>query len=377
MNDKTTLRTGDNVNQEARKQNNGAHGSQNTEQDAAPPKVTQPLDCCNVADPAGQGDEARKKAEDIRDLSEALLLAESICARIKKIVECGKRWPGDDDARDTARTEIRELFGISDLGEDDILRYLYGDGGTCRNGEADRLLRLLDKIGNLIQRATNCFDDPVFEAVTGRGPTACLSFHDKAHKLAMQFYRMTAGALKDAYPGALAYASDWRKKWDAVAEKMRMVPEIDASGIIRNLEREHAAAVLAVRPDTDKRNKPAGRKTALRATRRRPAQGRKELTNRQVEAVQIVGECEGDIAKAARQMGLDRKTVEQHYNAGLSKLGVTAASLKRGTKQMAAESLLKDGKEQGLMDCRGQLAITKDDDHRFSENDDEDDDDEE
>jgi len=45
------------------------------------------------------------------------------------------------------------------------------------------------------------------------------------------------------------------------------------------------------------------------------------LTERQVEAVTVVGECNGNITAAALRLGKDRKTVSEAYHAALRKLG--------------------------------------------------------
>ncbi len=54
-----------------------------------------------------------------------------------------------------------------------------------------------------------------------------------------------------------------------------------------------------------------------------------DLTARQVEVMQIVGEHKGNISEAARCMGLDRKTVSEHFNAACKKLGKKAMSKPR------------------------------------------------
>jgi hypothetical protein len=72
-------------------------------------------------------------------------------------------------------------------------------------------------------------------------------------------------------------------------------------------------------------DKPA-RRTRRGTKPRKP----RPLTGRQVEAVQVVGECKGDIAKAAKRLGLHRKTVAESYKAGLTKLGKVA--VKHGTR---------------------------------------------
>jgi hypothetical protein len=48
------------------------------------------------------------------------------------------------------------------------------------------------------------------------------------------------------------------------------------------------------------------------------------LTATETETIQIVGECKGNVAAAARRLGKDRKTVEESYRTGLGKLGKEA-----------------------------------------------------
>ena len=73
------------------------------------------------------------------------------------------------------------------------------------------------------------------------------------------------------------------------------------------------------------------------------------LTGCQAETVQIVGECKGDIAAAARRLGKNRKTVEESYKVGLTKLG--KAAVKHKTHLFAR-------------DRRGQADVTDGDDLR-------------
>lgn len=89
-------------------------------------------------------------------------------------------------------------------------------------------------------------------------------------------------------------------------------------------------------------------KEMKRRKRRRPSENRKQLTARQAEIVHLVAECKGNIAEAARRIGRDRKTVEQHYKAAMVKMGqavtkpktVTAPSDRRG------QSTLSDDKRR-------------------------------
>jgi DNA-binding NarL/FixJ family response regulator len=91
--------------------------------------------------------------------------------------------------------------------------------------------------------------------------------------------------------------------------------------------------------------------------RYRPRSNHGELTPKQMEAVKEVGECAGNIAKAARRLGKDASTVRQAYNAGLAKLGITAHKHKR-TISIAR-------------DARGNESISYCDDRRRSSDDDE------
>ena len=88
---------------------------------------------------------------------------------------------------------------------------------------------------------------------------------------------------------------------------------------------------------------------AKRGKRRQSSKPR-PLTPKQTEALQIVGECGGDIAEAARRLGKDRKTVEQHYQAGLAKLG-------RAMGRKPKVEQLRNG-------LRGQPEVTAEDDRR-------------
>ena len=67
---------------------------------------------------------------------------------------------------------------------------------------------------------------------------------------------------------------------------------------------------------------PAAATAKPKARRRGTVSGKpKPLTPRQAEAVQIVGECRGVIAEAARRLGRDPKTIAQTYKIAMGKLG--------------------------------------------------------
>ena len=93
------------------------------------------------------------------------------------------------------------------------------------------------------------------------------------------------------------------------------------------------------------------KQAARRATRRRPETSEiKPLTEKQTEAVLFVSECEGNIMKAAKRAGIDRKSMQERYDAAMRKLG--EAGLKKHKTQ------------QHSLDMRGQENATKDDDRR-------------
>lgn len=88
--------------------------------------------------------------------------------------------------------------------------------------------------------------------------------------------------------------------------------------------------------------------------RRQATKARKprRLTPRQAEVVQIVGECKGNIAEAARRLGLDRKTVDESFKAGLAKLGKEAVRSCDKTRLF-------------VRDRRGQEIVSESDDRRY------------
>jgi DNA-binding CsgD family transcriptional regulator len=97
------------------------------------------------------------------------------------------------------------------------------------------------------------------------------------------------------------------------------------------------------------RDAAGGKSTAARrGGRKRKSSVDPELTAKQLEASQIVAECKGDIAEAARRLGKDRATVEQHYNAAMEKLG--KAVVKHTTKQLPSDrrgqATIADGQDR-------------------------------
>lgn len=61
-------------------------------------------------------------------------------------------------------------------------------------------------------------------------------------------------------------------------------------------------------------------------TTARNASSRASLTDKQLEALQVVGQHHGNFAAAARALHKDRKTVEEHYRTALKKLSSASES---------------------------------------------------
>jgi len=69
---------------------------------------------------------------------------------------------------------------------------------------------------------------------------------------------------------------------------------------------------------------PSPPKPKPQPSRRRAPSKPKPLTARQAEALQLFGECKGNYQETARRMGVVPKTVRQHVDAALKKLGQSA-----------------------------------------------------
>jgi len=123
---------------------------------------------------------------------------------------------------------------------------------------------------------------------------------------------------------ARAYLPDLAATFEEVSKNAHDIKRLDvAEREWRSLETHAAAAAEAERRKAGEDGPPGDTaKPPLRRRRRPPMNPKgRPLTAKQTEAVQIVGECKGNYAEAARRVGKDRKTVEQHYRAAMRKLG--------------------------------------------------------
>ena len=87
----------------------------------------------------------------------------------------------------------------------------------------------------------------------------------------------------------------------------------------RRLEKEVVVAQMRAIDSKPKRQR-------VRRKRKQHDAAVSSLTPIQAETVHMVGECEGDVAKAARRLGKDRKTVQQSYESAMAKLGKVAVT---------------------------------------------------
>jgi hypothetical protein len=92
---------------------------------------------------------------------------------------------------------------------------------------------------------------------------------------------------------------------------------------------------------------------AGRRRRRWHERKQRPMTAKQAEAVQIVGECKGNLAQAAKRIGIGRKTLKERYDAGMKKLG--RADL--GTQRRFLQRLKHDR--------RGQVDLANGEDRRL------------
>ncbi len=170
-------------------------------------------------------------------------------------------------------------------------------------------------------------------------------------------------------PGALEPVAAWLSHLgDVLPEQWEGQPtitEVTDQGpgrrtlwaILPNVAKVSVAAMdFLLAPETGKEvltEAPPPAKAATPHIKKRRRSGAAEkprpLTPPQAEAIQIVGECKGNMAEAARRLGKDRKTLDQAYRAGLTKLG--KQPVRYGTRTL-------------YRDRRGQENIAKSDDRR-------------
>jgi DNA-binding CsgD family transcriptional regulator len=120
----------------------------------------------------------------------------------------------------------------------------------------------------------------------------------------------------------------------------------EAAGIVEELEAELHRLRLAADSVSRSKARAEGKPRRRRKVDPKP----RPLTDKQTEAVHMVGECKGNVTEAANRLGRDRKTVEQHYKAAMKKLG------KSQSEHLTIQS---------RADRRGQATIATGDDRRL------------
>ncbi len=152
-------------------------------------------------------------------------------------------------------------------------------------------------------------------------------------------------ALEQLYPSKSERAEALAKT-AARIQKLEEETDWRPPGLLENL-RELQQALEKARKwlKTQKRPKRKRKRASDKPRKPRP------LTPRQIEVAQIVGECKGNMAVAARRLGRDRSTVAEIYGAAMAKLGKEAVRSPDKTRLF-------------VRDKRGQEAVSREDDLR-------------
>lgn len=95
------------------------------------------------------------------------------------------------------------------------------------------------------------------------------------------------------------------------------LPSSEKSLLRRSVEKAAGRMVEFLQEVKQREAKPKPKRRRASDKPRKP----RPPTQRQLEAIQIVGECRGNVAEAARRLGKDRKTVEEAYRTGMAKAG--------------------------------------------------------
>ena len=178
---------------------------------------------------------------------------------------------------------------------------------------------------------------------------------------------MTVSAVEEALDTALMppVQPNWRQSWynselvpdgwffgESLTRRQRRTLHEAVEGLIRfvrsqdpNERREDRKEALNL---VKKYLKAVGESVPKRKRKRR--QSSKEqipLTSRQSEVVHIVAECKGNMSEAARRLGLHRKTVAEHYNTAMKKMGI--AAIKHRTQSLPldrrGQATIEDGSD--------------------------------
>jgi hypothetical protein len=126
----------------------------------------------------------------------------------------------------------------------------------------------------------------------------------------------------------------------AVATQLAWLPAVES---------DQAAWKLAGGPAAESTGQ-AGKTTRGKKRGTKPRKPR-PITPRQLEVIQTVADCCGNLAVAGRRLGLDRATIEEAYKAGMEKAGKVVYHSKDKTRLL-------------VRDQRGQENVSEGDDRR-------------
>jgi len=171
-----------------------------------------------------------------------------------------------------------------------------------------------------------------------------------------------AKALAEMRAARREYEAEWQAETGIAPPRWRTIEELEAAiawwqeqaaavGIDPNRILDAGEEVLEFEPVIRGRLRlmrvqvaaVAARKARNRRRRSSAEEKIRPLTEKQVEAVHIVGECRGNLAEAARRIGIDRKSLKERYDAALKKLG------KAGMPKPSTERLPQDRRGQTMV----------------------------
>ncbi len=156
----------------------------------------------------------------------------------------------------------------------------------------------------------------------------------------------TLNGLIDLLPPECEPNHEWLGKaiqrlQDAIQQLESATTEQDEESCVPELQRAAKALLSYLSEAAGGKNEDRSTaKTKATTKRRRKRSGgttTPRLTARQTEAMQLHGECEGNIAEVARRMGVVRKTAEQHVNAAFTKLGKSVPKTKARTSSLTTD----------------------------------------
>lgn len=163
------------------------------------------------------------------------------------------------------------------------------------------------------------------------GYAALAAIHDTALKGIELIDPWQAEAGAEGVDPLKRLTEGWRYSSD-LCDLVQHIPRTDLVNLNVQLDRVREDLVRVVHALQEQAT---GGKRKKKRKRRGGDRITKPLTPRQVEVVQIVGECKGNFAEVGRRLGRDRKTIQEAYEAAMDKMrqvGVKCPERKSRTK---------------------------------------------